>query len=183
MADNVTHDSVTAIVACRLWALSPDTHSDKSKPSLAAGLLTEAEILSALFLASVTCLKPVLQPFHPGYFVSRTGVAGLTGVTDYNRNSKGIWKDAYYELSKGRSQRSRDAKQSKPAANISASRYTADDDASDQIDLIQGLTELSPTYQIEGPERRVSACAAGVSSFEPLHGGIAKTQTWSVRYD
>ena len=179
MADSATRNSVTAIVVCRLWALYPSTHNETAKPSLAAGLLTEAEMLSALFLASITCLKPVLQPFHPGYYVSNTALAGPTG---YGSNSKGAWKDAYYELSKARSQVSTDFKQMKQAATISTTCYAADDDASDKIDLIQSLKELSPTYRPEGAGHRMLACAAG-GPRDPRVGGIAKTQTWSVRYD
>lgn len=51
-------------------------------------------------LSNITCLKPFLQPFHPGYFVSTVDEKASTYLSTKGSGSRG---DAYLMISAARS--------------------------------------------------------------------------------
>ncbi|KAK5121205.1 hypothetical protein LTR85_005689 [Meristemomyces frigidus] len=123
------------VVVCRLWALSPKA-KDASTPDIATAVLAEAEMCLALILASATCLKPFLQPFHPGWFAANnTTATGLTGNHSANTTKQ---SNPYYELSgvNGGGTSSRKDKVQKAIASVTSARDTRGDNASDELDLI-----------------------------------------------
>lgn len=86
------------IVICRLYYLSP-TEKHAHSTGTVASILTEAAVAYAFFSASVTCLKPFLQPFHSGYVISMVG-ARISGHTVTGTDSQG---DSYHMLGNTRS--------------------------------------------------------------------------------
>ncbi|KAK5702463.1 hypothetical protein LTR17_022296 [Elasticomyces elasticus] len=74
------------IIALRLWKLLPGQNTDTTMPSIAAEILTEVAMETALNLASVTCVKPFLRPFQEGGYISTTtpnapASYGITGAS------------------------------------------------------------------------------------------------------
>ncbi|KAK0301950.1 hypothetical protein LTR29_015541 [Friedmanniomyces endolithicus] len=78
---------VAPVIALRLWQLSPPVTADPNTPPLNADILTEGALELAFMLASITCLKPVMKPFHSGYVISTAHVSG-GGITPWRRRSR-----------------------------------------------------------------------------------------------
>lgn len=89
-------DRLAPIIAVRLYYLSPRTETAHDSVNIVAQIVTEAALEFALISASVTCLKPFLQPFHSGgYLVDSVGAPG-SGLRTNVRSSS---RDPYYKLS------------------------------------------------------------------------------------
>jgi hypothetical protein len=158
----------------------------------------EAEMCAALILSSTTSLKPFLQPFHPGWFVSSgKGVTALTG----NPSASNSRQRSYYELSgidSGKNAR-REPKEPAVVSMASISDRRRADDGSDEVDLIQPFENVHLGQDDLRPDR-VEHRAMAFASVSPEPGQlpqdrsrwvsarredqhISKTQAWSVSYD
>jgi len=169
-ADNLF--SILPIVACRLAQLYPSAQPTYNS---AKDILTEAELQLCLILASVTCLKPLFQPFHPGFFAAVDTNLAVTGYTNRpagggnNNNSN---REAYYELGASRSEWDR-----KQPALGSSSR--SKDTASDEIDLVAALRPDEGETWTEA----MAGSNADASGVKGGGRGIAATRTWAVSYE
>ncbi|KAK3062659.1 hypothetical protein LTR53_019262, partial [Teratosphaeriaceae sp. CCFEE 6253] len=88
---------VIPVIALRLWQLSPSADPNPDHPRIYAYILTEGAMELAFILASITCLKPVMKPFHSGYVVSTAPQSGYTSAAKVSH------RDAYMELSAAKS--------------------------------------------------------------------------------
>jgi hypothetical protein len=122
----------------------------------------------ACMLASITCLKPFLRPFHGGYFVSTVNsTSGLTGyATGPTKNSKA----AYYELSAAR-------KSEKATVTVQSRALEEEGDEEDLIHKPQQLALRPDRF-----ENRASV-GAGLRRRDDEDLGISKTQAFTVSYD
>ena len=182
-----------------MWALSPKPEH-AARADMAAGVLAEAEMCFALILASATCLKPFLQPFHPGRFVAKTtGNTGLTGNYSMDNTRRA---DTYYEISGARSNGggtgSKDKKQMTVSSVTSRNDHRGDD-ASDELDLIQPYDTTHITRNKLRPDKveHVATVFAPATPVLNLHAAndrpqdsgredtlhISKAQSWSITYD
>lgn len=195
---NIDSNSTLPIIACRLWALSPKSGHAK-RADVASDVLTQAEMCFALMLASAVCLKPFLQPFHPGWFVAKT--AGATGLTGNHSGDNTKGGNTYYELSGARASGGLSSKDKKQRAITSVtSAHDRRNEESDELDLIQPYDKAHLTRDGLRPDRvenRATAFAPA-TPVSDLHaaeiqsrwdGGradahhISKAQAWSVTYD
>ena len=103
-------------------------------------------------LASVTCLKPFLRPFHSGYFVSTAPSNGISGYTTGPKNSRA---DAYYELSAARSRTDGDKKHS-----VIVQTRNLEDDRGDR-DLIEPCAKPQLAFRPDRCEHRATALPGG----------------------
>ncbi|KAK6442707.1 hypothetical protein LTR95_001066 [Oleoguttula sp. CCFEE 5521] len=161
---------VVPLVVLRLWNLSPRRNTDPDSPSKTAMLFTEAALQAAFILASITCLKPFLRPFHSGYFVSKAGSnPAPMGFGTGPKSSRAT----YYELSAARSQGGKDEKHV-----IVQQRSVGSEDEQDLIH--------KPDMALR-PDRVNHRASVGQGLKRPsgmeddMH--ISKTQAFSVRYD
>ncbi|KAK3066098.1 hypothetical protein LTR53_017684 [Teratosphaeriaceae sp. CCFEE 6253] len=187
------------IIACRLWALAPKPE-DAERADIGAAVLTEAQMCFALILASATCLKPFLQPFHPGWFVAKTGVTGLTGNSS-GQNTKRA--NTYYELSGARSaggvMSSKDRK-NRTITSVTSASDARGDDASDEAGLITPYDKAHLQHGALRPDRAEhhAGAFAPATAVMDMRGApdarrwpdsredthhISKAQSWSVTYD
>ncbi|KAK3673378.1 hypothetical protein LTR78_006611 [Recurvomyces mirabilis] len=177
--------SILPVVAARLAQLQPSTNGTPPKFNTAATLLTEAELELIFVLASVTCLKPLFQPFHPGFFATANPNLAVTGYTN-RPGANSSSREAYYELSGGASRAERERKQ--PLSHVRESR----DDASDEVDLVQphhrhnagvamrpdeGETWSEAIAAGGKPKSKIKAGPSGDS------GGIEAMRSWTVSYE
>ncbi|KAK5151498.1 hypothetical protein LTS14_009342 [Recurvomyces mirabilis] len=176
---------ILPVVAARLAQLQPSTNGTPPKFNTAATLLTEAELELIFVLASVTCLKPLFQPFHPGFFATANPNLAVTGYTN-RPGANSSSREAYYELSGGASRAERERKQ--PLSHVRESR----DDASDEVDLVQphhrhnagvamrpdeGETWSEAIAAGGKPKSKIKAGPSGDS------GGIEAMRSWTVSYE
>lgn len=151
----------------RLYNLSPERNIDPSSPGITSMLFTEGVLEAAFILASVTCLKPFLRPFHSGYFPSNAGSNAVPmGFGTGPKSSR----STYYELSASRSQVAKDEK-----------RITVEVKCEDEQDLLR-----RPELALR-PDHVVHRASVGAGVKRRSGGGddmhISKTQAFSVRYD
>ena len=169
------------VVAYRLSHLRPSTYGSPSTYNNIEAILTEAELQLFLVLASATCLKPLFQPFHPGFFVAADSNIAVTGYT--NRPGGKGRGEAYYELSEGARPNDRSGK--KP--EVFTSGVSSRDDASDQADLIQSHHQPLPVAVMRPDETaNWSMAEAGTNVHrraEPSRYVIEATHTWTVSYE
>jgi hypothetical protein len=162
------------VVACRLWELHP--LSIPTTYNISGSILTEAELHLLLILASATCLKPFLQPFHSGTYSATNVNLTATGYTNRPKPDSSKHKSGY-ELTEISSTLSR-------LRNAATSDLR--DDASDEIDLVQShhghsiILVMRPdqgeswSKAVAGPEaKRVPA---------RNEHSIAATRTWTVTH-
>jgi hypothetical protein len=165
-------DSLTPFVALRLLHLSPENNADPDEPSVMASIFTEACMQIGFILATMTCLKPLLRPFHSGYLIT-TADTNLSGYKTGIRGRKG---SEYLMLSAVK-----DNASTKPATTATTvSVADPPDDAN---------TQPAPPSKAFIPERRGSH-RSPVVRHERLNGStdseqmfISKTQTWTVEYE
>jgi len=93
---------------------------------------------------------------------------------------RGSGKEAYYELSKPRSD---GGGNTTPSAVVSANRYTQNDDSlSDEVDLIEPHGKPEAVYRPDYVEHRAGAQAVAASRVSRAPG-IARTKDFSITYD
>ncbi|KAK4554255.1 hypothetical protein LTR86_008783 [Recurvomyces mirabilis] len=169
---------VVPIVIARLWTLRTSSAPETMVPIVPLVVLTEAEMQLALFLASITRLKPFLQPFYKGYGISTNANIAVTGYSVHGK-SRG---KAYYQLSHSGSQgisRTREIRNdgSKP-------RPASSDNASDQVELIDAIEMPDTVYRADGNHYRATAGRKTPMTNVALRDAtqIQKTQTYSISY-
>ena len=163
------------VVVCRLWKLRP--LSVPTTYNMSRSILTEAELHLLLILASATCLKPLLQPFHSGTYNATNVNLAATGYTNRPKPDGSKHNKSTYELTEISSTLSR---------LRNAATFGLRDDASDEIDLVQShhaplnILVMRPdqgeswSKAVAGPEaKRVSA---------RNEHSIAATRTWTVTH-
>ena len=164
-------------MAFRLYHLSGYEASDPDQPSLTAGILTEACMDTAFILASVTCLRPFLRPFHRGYFLSTAGTKG----SGYKSSVTGSHGNAYYMLSAAR----------EAPDDQTPRQKTTTHDGVDEEEGAGHHQLASVPKAVISPARgvRVSHCQTETPE-ERAHGGsdgrrmtISKTKSWTVEYE
>lgn len=162
-------DSITPFVVLRLQNLSPESNTDQDEPRVMASIFTEACMQIGFILATVTCLKPLLRPFHSGYIIT-TADANLSGYKTGIRGRKG---SEYLMLSAVK-----DTSSNKPATTVSVA------DSSDNTNA-----QPAPPAKAFIPERHGSH-RSPVVRHERMNGStdseqmfISKTQTWTVEYE
>ncbi|TKA68967.1 hypothetical protein B0A55_06608 [Friedmanniomyces simplex] len=159
---------VAPVIALRLWQLAPSAVKNPDEPRLNAYILTEGALELAFILASITCLKPVMKPFHSGYTVSNAPASNyITTVKKSNR-------DAYLELSAARS-----AADNKDGTII----VTRRDRGSHGID--HGYTKSAhiPRPDQVDHEATVSFANEGQPHPDSHDMSISRTQAWTISYD
>ncbi len=121
-------------------------------------------------LTTVTCLKPVLRPFHSGYFVRHAE----TTVAGQRSGLKAVSGNAYYMLSGAK-----ETQKSNKSAHSTIAR-------SEQDEAEHPVTPVSRAFV---PRTR-GAYQAAVVPQERGHGSsdtdqklISKTQTWAIEYE
>ncbi|KAK5128832.1 hypothetical protein LTR85_000165 [Meristemomyces frigidus] len=170
---------IVPVVATRLAQLHPSAHGLPRTYNSVENILTEAELQFFLILASATCLKPLFQPFHPGFFAATDTNIAVTGYTNRPGGNNSS-REAYYELSGAGSRGDRDRKQP-------VSRTPIADDASDEVDLVQPHHQHPPVAAMRPDEGETWSEAVAGSNAE-INGtgdgrGIEATRTWVVSYE
>ena len=162
---------VLPIIALRVWHLSPYKNADPTLPGLTSSIFTEAAMEGALILASITCLKPFLRPFHSGYFV---GTANSTAPAIFGTAVKSA-PTTYYELSAARST----AREHEKHHMAVESRDLGSD--ADELDLIH---KSEPALRPDGVNYRASV-GTGSDRLGQRDGDmhISKTQNFTISYD
>ncbi|KAK3623690.1 hypothetical protein LTR56_021447 [Elasticomyces elasticus] len=171
---------IVPVVAFRLAQLRPANARPSATYNNAEAILTEAELSLFLVLSSATCLKPVFQPFHRGFFAATDTNLAVTGYTNRPKGSNSNGREPYYELSGAPSQSGRDRK--RPVSHV-VSR-TVDDD---EVNLVSShprrpaVTAMRPD---EG-ETWSEAVAGSEASQRNTSGGhhIEATRTWEISYE
>ena len=115
-------------------------------------------------LASVTCLKPFVRPFHSGYVVSTTPASG------YASTSKNLHRDAYVELSAVKS-----AAGNEDGAIIQTRRGRDS----------RGYKKSAVVYRPDqvDQEATVSSANEGQPYSKSHDMSISRTQAWPVSYE
>ncbi|KAK4556125.1 hypothetical protein LTR86_006822 [Recurvomyces mirabilis] len=93
---------VAPVIAIRLWLLSPSSNPTPNNPNVPASVFTQATLQLTFVLASITCLKPFLRPFHSGYAVSAAPSGGYNATFNtggYSTGGKRSRNDPYVDLS------------------------------------------------------------------------------------
>lgn len=123
----------------------------------------------AFMLASITCLKPFMRPFHSGYSVSTT-----KGAT-YNTTGKASRSDAYLMLSAARSV---GGAKDKPAVRVTSQ--------GDHQAPLQQPARLPPVFRPDHVDHRTTIMSADRERHSDENSEqmiISKTQAWDVSYD
>jgi hypothetical protein len=157
-----------------LWQLQPSSVPTTYNNS--GSILTEAELHLLLILASTTCLKPLLQPFHSGTHNATNVNLTATGYTNRPKPDSSKHKSTY-ELSEMSSTLSR---------LRTAAKFDPRDDASDEIDLVQSLYSHANALMMR-PDQGESwskAVAGPEVKRVPARNehSIAATRTWTVTH-
>jgi hypothetical protein len=132
-------------------------------------ILTEAELQLFVILASVTCLKPLFQPFHPGLFAATDTNLLATAYTNRPGGKNGSRSREYYDLS-GR--------------NREQLRIHIKDNASDKVALVQSH-QLHPSIGALRPDEGESRTYVEAGSSLGATGAghrIETMSTWRVTY-
>jgi hypothetical protein len=162
------------VIACRLWKLHPP--SVPTTYNISGNILTEVELHLLLILASATCLKPLLQPFHSGTHNATNVNLTATGYTNRPKPDSSKHKSAY-ELTEISSTLSR---------LRNAAKFDPRDDASDETDLVQSHHDHSNALAMR-PDQGESwskAVAGPEAKRVPARNehSIAATRTWTVTH-
>ncbi|TKX20010.1 hypothetical protein C1H76_7894 [Elsinoe australis] len=164
---------VLPLVALRLWKLHPATGSNSTSPARSALIFTEAVMECAFILASVTCLKPFLRPFAPGFFISSAAYTGR--VSALSAGHKGSRANPYYELSAARSRAEKDT------VNETITQRMGSEEVEDE----QGLIKPGEPPKSWRPD--LAGHQATVEQTDERHRmstrGISMTQGWTVSFD
>jgi hypothetical protein len=159
---------IVPFIIFRLHYLAPDP-DNLQRPSTEEGIFTELVMEIGLILTTVTCLKPVLRPFHAGYFVRHTEVDG----SGQRSGLKAISRDTYY-LHSGL----KDTRKSKRSA-LSATSAIEQDEA--EVRFATAPQPFVPPTQ--GEYRATIEPEANSLSSVPDDHNISKTQTFAVEYE
>ncbi|KAK5710780.1 hypothetical protein LTR17_018696 [Elasticomyces elasticus] len=159
---------VAPIVALRLWQLSPSTDTNTDKPRIYAYVLTEGVLELSFILASITCLKPIMKPFHSGYIVTNGPVSG------YATTAKQSSRDAYLELS---------AAKSAADAKDGTITVTKRDRSSHGLD--HAYTKSAHTMRADqvDHEATVTFASEGQPPSDSHDMSINRTQAFTISYD
>ena len=162
---------VLPIIALRIWHLSPLKNPDPTLPDLTSSIFTEAAMDGALILASITCLKPFLRPFHSGYFV---GTANSSAPAIFGTAAKSAGA-TYYELSAARSTVREDEKH-----HVAVESHDMGSDGDEQDLIHKSELALRP----DGVNYQASV-GAGSDRLGVRDGDmhISKTQNFTISYD
>jgi hypothetical protein len=157
-----------------LWKIHP--LSVPTDYNIFGSILTEAELHLLLILASATCLKPLLQPFHSGTYNATNANLTATGYTNRLKPDSSKHKSTY-ELTEISSTLSR---------LRNAATFDLRDDASDEIDLVPSHRGHSTTLvmrpdQGESWSKAVAGTEAKSVQARDEHS-IAATRTWTVTH-
>lgn len=163
---SLTSDRLALPIAVRLYYLHPSTEG--SRHGTAADIVTVAVMHAAIFLASITCLKPFLRPFDPVAFGATASRSGLFRYTTEHEDSRNR-SERYYELSGTRS--AKDGKKG-PTSEIRSKSSGNELDGEDELPLRPHDISHVAAAQSErdDPGDRVRGDARSIS----------KTQSWTV---
>jgi len=177
--------SIVPIVACRLAQLHPSSFTSSPAYNNAEAILTEAELSLYLVLSSVTCLKPLFQPFHPGFFAASGHNLAVTGYTN-RPGANNSNRERYYELSEGGASRINEKDPRDRKRPMSRTAPPTGDGASDEIDLVHGHSKRqSPPVTSMRPDegQTWSEAVAGGAPRAKNGRRIEATRTWNVSYE
>lgn len=165
----ISFDRLTPFVALRLQYLSPENNPDRDEPTVMASIFTEACMQIGFILATVTCLKPLLRPFHSGYLIT-TADTNLSGYKTGIRGRKG---SEYLMLSAVKN-----SSTNKPAATVSVAEPPSNANAQPAIPSKAYVPDRHESHRgaVERHER-----SNGSMDSEQMF--ISKTQTWTVEYE
>ncbi|KAK5675163.1 hypothetical protein LTS10_012237 [Elasticomyces elasticus] len=171
---------IVPVVAFRLAQLRPANSRPSATYNNAEAILTEAELSLFLVLSSATCLKPVFQPFHPGFFAATDTDLAVTGYTNRPKGSNSNTREPYYELSGAPSQSGRDRK--RPQSHTT-SRIVDDD----EVNLVSSHSRRPAVAAMRPDEGETwsEAVAGSEASQRNTSDGhhIEATRTWEISYE
>lgn len=160
-------------MALRLLHLSPERNTDRDVPRILASVFTEACMQIGFILATLTCLRSILRPFHSGFLITTVD----TSTSGYKTGVRGRKGSEYLMLSAVK-----DSGSTKPAGQASVVDQSGSAPAH-----ANGPPAQPPKAFIPDPYGTHQSAIVG-------HGGsngsrdsqqmfINKTQTWTVEYE
>lgn len=164
-------DSLAPLVALRLMYLSPGRNTDRDEPRVMASLFTEACMQIGFILATLTCLRSILRPFHSGFLITTAD----TNTSGYKTGVRGRKGSEYLMLSAIKDSA---AGSKKPAIHASV-----------QDPPSNAINTPAPPPKAFIPEpygtQQSGFVGPGVSnsSRDSQQMFISKTQTWTVEYE
>lgn len=166
-AQVLTSYSLVPVVGLRLWKLSI---IHPTSPDVTVSEFTAAALELAFILASITCLKPFLRPFHEGYYVTTAANSAGTGYSVPKKDSR---SDTYLMLSTPHS--------TTDNVDGTISHTDAKRGVEDSVQRPKPTMDLRPdnvTHQATGVFAEHAPDTADMRD-----GRISRTQAWRVSYE